>query len=340
MKNKNGFFSVHGLTAIAIAASLTLAACGGGGGGGSPTSSGTAGSATPASGTSASAPTSAGTPVTGTLATPQYSANSAQLAAFTMINQYRQECGFPAFKENTILDQVAQNHAAYQAQNNLLTDTEVQGNPDFTGVTAEDRAEALGWPSGAYAGSADDGVNFTTTTDPTLIGTDSLMYFMANPYHSTVLPFLTSDIGLGFSAGQFATSASFTIGGNAPALTGSPLTFPCQGVTGVPYEGTGETPTVPGVTGPTGTPIVVTGNQSDAIHLTAGTMTDPQGHQIALSLLDSSNDSNKLVATYEGVAFATTPLLPNTQYSVSLTGTVNGVAFSRSFSFTTGNVVG
>lgn len=339
MKN-NIRFSAYGLTALAIAASLTLAACGGGGGGGSAGSSGAAGSATPASGTSASTPTPASAPVPGTLATPQYPASSAQLAALTQINQYRQECGFPVLQENSILDQVAQNHAAYQAQNNLVTDTEVRGNPDFTGVTAADRAQALGWPSGVYAGSADDGVDFTTTKDATLIGTDSLMNFMANPYHSTVVPFLMSDIGFGFSAGRYATFASFTIGGNAPALTGSPLTFPCQGVTGVPYEGTGETPTAAGVAGPTGSPVVVTANLTDVMHLTAGTMTDPQGNRIALSLLDSSSDSNKLVGTYEGVAFPTAPLLPNTQYSVVITGTVNGTAFSRPFTFTTGNVVG
>lgn len=323
------------LTIAATAALLAVAACGGGGGGGSPSTSGTSSSGS-TSGSSTTTPAA----VTGTLTTPQYAANSAQSAALNLLNQYRQECGFPALQENTILDQVAQNHAAYQAQNNLVTDTEVQGSPDFTGVTAADRAQALGWPSGVYAGAADDGVNFTTTTDPTLIGTDSLMNLMANPYHSTVLPFLTSDIGLGFSAGQYATFASFTIGGNAPAINGSPLTFPCQGVTGVPYEGTGETPTASGVTGPTGTPVVVTGNLTDAIRLTAGTMTDPKGNQIALSLLDSSSDSNKLLGNYEGVAFAKTPLLQNTQYSVVITGTVNGNAFSRNFSFTTGDIVG
>lgn len=91
------------LAALAAALSLTslLAACGGGGGGSTaPTSSTTS--------TAASSTIPAGT----TQATPTYAAGSAQLAMFTTINAYRQQCGFPALQQNTLLDQAAQNHTS------------------------------------------------------------------------------------------------------------------------------------------------------------------------------------------------------------------------------------
>ncbi|MCS6520758.1 CAP domain-containing protein, partial [Burkholderia thailandensis] len=60
---------------------------------------------------------------------------------------------------------------------------------------------------------------------------------------------------------------------------------------------------------------------------------------IGMPLLDASIDPNKLLPKFAGVAYPAT-LSPNTTYSVSITGTVNGTSFSRSFTFTTGNVVG
>lgn len=119
------------IAAMACVASLTLllTACGGGGGGGS-TPSPTATS----SGTTATASSQP----SGTVTTPTYAAVSAQGAAFTLLNQYRQQCGFPAMQENTILDQAAQNHTQYMMANGgTITDTEVKGNPGFTGVFAQ-----------------------------------------------------------------------------------------------------------------------------------------------------------------------------------------------------------
>jgi len=66
----------------------------------------------------------------------------------------------------------------------------------------------------------------------------------------------------------------------------------------------------------------------------------PDANLISLKVLDSATDPNKLLPKFEGVAYPTSPLQPNTTYSVSITGTVNGTAFSRNFTFTTGNVIG
>lgn len=82
------------------------------------------------------------------------------------------------------------------------------------------------------------------------------------------------------------------------------------------------------------------GDSTDTIVLQSGSMTDTSGNVLSLQLLYSANDPNKIVQAYEAVAYPASALLPNTTYTVSITGTVNGSPFSRNFSFTTGNIVG
>ena len=79
---------------------------------------------------------------------------------------------------------------------------------------------------------------------------------------------------------------------------------------------------------------------ADKVLLTSATMADTTGTVISLQILNSTNDPNKLVQPEQAVAYPASPLQPNTQYSVNLSGTINGTPFTRSFTFTTGNIVG
>lgn len=65
------------------------------------------------------------------------------------LNQIRAQAGLVAFSENTQLQQAAQNHAVYLAQNNLFSHYENQQQyPNgFTGATVIDRAGASGFQS-------------------------------------------------------------------------------------------------------------------------------------------------------------------------------------------------
>ncbi|MCM2552674.1 CAP domain-containing protein [Burkholderia glumae] len=318
---------------LMVAATLsvvTMVACGGGGDGSSTPAAATstpASSATPASGASA---TSTSQP--GTLDTSNYAAGTSERAAFDLINQYRTQCGFPALKQNTVLDQASRNHVAYEIANNVVSDTEVAGKAGFTGVTGADRAKALGWPSGVYVGAADDGVS--NVIDPTVIGHNAILGFMSVPYHSLTVPINSTDIGIAFASDQNGSTVSLHAGGTLATIAGAPLTLPCQGSTGIPYQGNGENPTPPGVTWPVGTPIAVMSNLNDIVRLTSGTITGPDGTPIMLQLLDGSIDPT--IGNYEAVAYPKTPLKASTQYSVMLQGTVNGTQFTRAFSFTTG----
>ncbi|AKM45332.1 serine protease [Burkholderia contaminans] len=333
------------LSAISVAAALTLAACGGGGDGGS-TNTGSTGGNNPN-------PSNPGTPsatVPGTVDSAQYPSGSAQLAAFNLLNQYRTQCGFPALKQNTVLDQAAQNHAKYMGINGAVTDSEVSANQGFTGATYVDRAAAAKFPAGAIGLGVSVGVaTGTGSFSDTQYGQQAVYSLVGGVYHSDVATFPIDTVGVGeyqtqVSSGttQFTTSwLSMSILNIASkSVSNAPATFPCAGVTGVPYKETSEIPMPPNVSNTGwGTPISVMGNLTDVIVLQSASITGPSG-AVAVQVLNSDSDPNKLLGKYQAVAYPTSPLLPNTSYSVTINGTNNGTAFSRNFTFTTGNVVG
>ncbi|MBN3785699.1 CAP domain-containing protein [Burkholderia sp. Ac-20353] len=330
-----------GLSALSVAVLLALAGCGGGGGGDN--SSTTTGSN--AGGNASGSAPAAQTPTSNNVTTPTFAAGSMESAAFTLLNQQRQTCGFPALTENTTLDQTAMAHAQYLGANNAMSDTEVVGNVGFTGVTYVDRAAHFGYPSSSIAIMGVSAGYYTNATLTDVQYGQQLVYqWLAGVYHIAIAAWPITTIGVGMNKTTFngfpEIQGSLTIANFQPMTTSGPLTFPCQGTTGVAYKAGGESPTPPNTSGPWGTPVAVAGNATDTILMQSGTMTDTSGNVINLKVLDSSTDPNKLLPKFEGVAYPTSPLQPNTTYSVSITGTVNGTAFSRNFTFTTGNVIG
>ncbi|WP_250518921.1 CAP domain-containing protein [Caballeronia sp. ATUFL_M1_KS5A] len=323
------------LSMAAIAASLLVAACGGGGGGSSDASP-----AAPASG--ASTPATPTNPAN--LTAPQYPADSFHLAAFNLLNQQRQQCGFPAVQENTVLDQAAAAHAQYEATNNIVSDTETSGASGFTGVSYDDRAAHFGYPQNVPFLGVSGAFYTNATWTEAQYGQQAIYGLISGVYHIAIAAAPMNTVGIGKVATTYSGFPeewySMTLANYQRVTTNGPLTFPCQGTTGVAYSAGGEIPTPPATSGNWGTPVAVAGNANDTIVMQTGTMTDSSGHVINLHVLDSAKDPNKLLSPWMGVAYPTTPLSPNSQYAVSLTGTINGVAFSRTFNFTTGNVIG
>lgn len=335
----------HPLKLATLAATLSLttllAACGGGGGG-SP--------ATASTGTGSTAPSAANT---GATPTPTYAAGSQQLAAFNQLNAMHQQCGFPTVSENTLLDQAAVNHMGYMADQKTLTHFEtVNTDPHYTGYYPSDRMTHVGY-SVAGGNQATEDYLYSTTDIGGALGVIGLA---SVPYHLSSLFYPLAEAGVSYQALNFGpANPAYTLlidfGNNAsgapasPIFASAPLTFPCSGTTGVDYESASAenpTPYINGqpvnlATNPIGTPITVVGNLNDTVLLTSGVMIAPNGNQITLNLTDSSNDPNKTLAPFAAFAFPTNPLQPNTTYSATLTGTDNGTAFSRNFSFTTGN---
>ncbi|MEI7297417.1 CAP domain-containing protein [Paraburkholderia tropica] len=326
---------ISSVTAFAFAASLALAACGGGGGGGD------AASSSNNSSTGSTAPSAS----TGNVSTPQYAANSAQLAVFNTINTQRQQCGFPALTENTVLDQAAQAHASYMGQNGgTVTDTEVAGNPGFTGVTYTDRAAAAGFPAASVAGGVSAGFYTNATLTETAYGEQIAAGWAAGVYHIalTVLPI--TQVGVGWnelSYNGYPEIQSTVTMGSMQKLAGTlPLTYPCEGTTDVPYQVAGESPVPPNTSGAWGAAIGIEANPGDTIRITSGTLSDTSGNVVALQVLDSSTDTTGLIKAYEGRAYPAVALSKSTTYTATINGTWNGTAFTRTFRYTTGTRVG
>ncbi|WP_186057934.1 CAP domain-containing protein [Burkholderia gladioli] len=337
------------LSAIAAAALLALAACGGGGGDSGSASNGSTNTGSTGNNQNPSNPGTPSTAVTGTVDSTQYPAGSAQLAALNLLNQYRTQCGFPALKQNTVLDQASQAHAQYMGLNELVTDSEAASNQGFTGATYADRATHFGFPSNAMGAGVSGGFAVTANGfSQTIAGSGFVNSLLAGVYHLSAAMYPTDLAGFGeyetqsVVQGTNVTTAWQSLSlrdTSAATLATAPLTFPCQGVSGVPYASRGETPTPPNVTGMWGTPITVVGNVTDTVTLSTAVLTATSG-QVTLQVLNASSDPNKLIPQNAAVAYPTSPLTQNTEYSATLTGTVNGQAFSRSFTFTTGTTAG
>lgn len=331
------------LGVVAVVSLLALSACGGGGDGGSTASSSpSSGSGSSNSGGGSTSPTPPAT--TGNVPNPQYGSSTVELAMFNAINTARTTCGFNALTENTILDKAAAAHASYMIQNGgKVTDTETAGQPGYTGASYADRAVAAGFPSSVYLGGESAGFYTNATLNNDQYGANIVNEWLTGVYHIAVAVWPVNEIGVGQAQQSFNgfpnVMASNTIA-NLTATPGNlPLTYPCEGVTGAPYEEAGESPTPPNVSGAYGTPVAVAGNPTDKITLSSGTMTDTQGNVITLQVLNSATDPNKLLPAFEAVAYPANPLQPNVKYSVTLNGTYNGQPFTRTFSFTTGNSI-
>jgi hypothetical protein len=351
--------NIQRLTQIAVLSSM-VAACGGGsdsaGSTGNPGSSPAPSAASGATPNPASSSAATSVPAGTTQAISTYAASSVESAILTEVNGYRTQCGFPTLSQNTILDAAAKSHTDYQLANNFtITDTEVVGSPGFTGVTASDRAIAKGWPAGLPAATQNAGlINDNLTTDAQY-GQATTNVWATGVYHQTAVTWLANLVGVGSSMGTdggYKTVISGLVfsgdtSGSATIPTGNlPATFPCAGVTGIPAAGAGESPLPPGyetvhtVAGDIlrwGTPVTVEGNLSDVVTLTRATYTAPDGVVTQLNLVTSANDPAKLTGTNKVVAYPTNALASNTAYNVDLAGTLNGTAFAKHFTFTTGN---
>jgi len=170
-------------------------------------------------------------------------------------------------------------------------------------------------------------------------------------YHQTLISDLFNVLGFGVSTSTTSSGYQYTMSSesdgydwnhpNDISASVAPLTFPCQGVTGIPYGLTGEIPMPPNTSSSGfGTPISVIGRLNDTVILTSATLVNTAtGAQINLNILNASNDPNKELQPYQASAYPTSPLAPNTTYQANLSGTINGTPFTRTFTFTTGNTL-
>jgi hypothetical protein len=121
------------------------------------------------------------------------------------------------------------------------------------------------------------------------------------------------------------------------------LTYPCQGVTEASKQVPNEVPNpVPGrdlTTNPLGHPVLVAVRYGQTLAITSATMTNvATGAAVTLRApITAAKDANSgQLLRNEGFILPDAALSANTSYQVTMNGTNNGTAFSRTFTFSTG----
>ena len=323
---------------LVSAIAFLLSGCGGGGG--STTTAPVATTPAPAAPVVAAA-----TLVT---AVPAATYTGEQAVAFNLINAERSRCGVGLLSQDAKLDAAAKAHAAYTPQSTITGEdlhAEVPGRAGFTGATPTARATAQG-----YSGAVGEVMSLGN-------GNSAVRTLLSAPYHLRALMDGYRDIGIGVFESSLAADLYFvadlgTQTGIGAQLLGSSdvVTYPCDGVTGVNFQLRGEIPNpVPGrnlSANPIGTPILIKVRDGNTLVITnAGMLNVATGATVALrAAIGAANDPNKVngVSYFkpsEAYIAPDAPLARGTQYQVTVTGTNNGVAFSRTFSFTTGTGV-
>jgi hypothetical protein len=278
------------------------------------------------------------------------------LAAFNYLNSQRAACGFGKLTQNPQLDIAAANHASYIIQNNSASHYETAGMPGYTGYAPYDRIKYAGYPAKDDYSTSED-VAFSTNLTRAGMGVHMARMLLSGPYHSMVAFHGFRDVGMSFKDNtQFGIAAPFqtlnwnfgfnrdTDGIQIPVAS-DVQTYPCQGSTGFNYQFHGESPSPLArnmANLPAGHPIIVQLRWGHLLRLTSATMTNLSNGQSAglLHLRDSSNDPNIGVywnQFHRGYVLPDQPLAPNTSYQITINGTNNGQAFSRTFTATTGS---
>lgn len=335
---------------ISMIAIASLAACGGGGGSPAPAPGPVAVIPVPVPAQVASIVTS--------VAKSTYLAGSDEQAAFDLLNKERSHCGFGLLAQDARLDQSAGSHAKFTVENGVNTHGhyEVPGLPFFTGVTETDRAIAAGYTGRVGAvmnsGFAKIGRNPAVT---------HVRELLAAPYHLLGMIDSYAEVGVGYatkaspgdswdpaSLGYESAATNITLGRRAGVNDLDPAevyTYPCAGSTGVAHALPYEIPSpIPLNLAQNyllyGTPIAITVRAGKKLKVAQVTLAPAAGGApVATTIVDQANDPQKGAYAPSSVAYALSmsPLLPLTAYTSTATGTSDGVAFTKTFTFTTGN---
>ncbi|WP_439672816.1 SCP domain-containing protein (plasmid) [Cupriavidus necator] len=328
------------LSIVSAAALLTLAACGGGGGddGGSKQAS-----PPPTKPTTPQDPTSV--PPATTAQAPTYPGGDLRLAAFNALNDYRIKMSVGALKQDGTLDVAADNHLGYMKANSVIAHEETAGKPGFTGANPYEQAVAAGasknqWISQSASGSV-----------------DCVTVFKNSVYHLQGITSNQETVGIAIRDGYCVLNFGVATGANGNgyglpqwggqqmatnAFTYSPIDN--EVVPGI-FTATGEQPSPAPDLPKAGHPImfrVPAPDANDVLTVSSFTLSGPGGAAIPVRVLVPTKAKAGSVASaiedknlYAGVVFMlpTQPLAAGT-YTATFSGARNGVAITKSWSFT------
>ena len=219
----------------------------------------------------------------------------------------------------------------------MIGHIETAGLPGFTGVRPFDRAQSKGY-TGASVG--EDGAN-------AIGGLANITALLSAPYHllSLIAPY--TDVGLSYQSTpvfQRISSALFLNPGYKGATVqlpnaGAVSTYPCEGVSGMKPNFSGETINWAAIAGEGsgGAPVVVTAPNGETLVIASASVTPIGGGVVPIVVLTADNDPQKKLRKSDAIIIPPSSLAPNTSYRVQITGTVAGVPFGKDFTFKTGS---
>lgn len=263
---------------------------------------------------------------------PTYAASSNELAAFNEINAIRKLIGLGLLAQNALLDKSANNHMKYGVANPTSNPHfEDPLKAGFTGVSPTDRAAFVG-----YTGNVGEVLSFGN-------GLDAVKGLMNTIYHRDILLDQTTEhIGISFIPTDIAPVVDIDLGIIKGQRNASDFvtTYPFDGQKNLPLQMAPETPSPFGLTGPeysTKTSSPVAFYSASGTTLAVSSFTVSQGSNIVTGrLLTNTSDTTGLITKHAASWLGSAPFQPNTTYTASFTGTVNGVAVSKTWTFTTG----
>lgn len=248
----------------------------------------------------------------------------------------RQQAGLPVPVRDGLLDRAASGHSQYQQQNNLVTHDQDAAEPGFTGVTAPDRLRAAGYALDALA-QADGEVIAATASGDGFAAADGLLGAI---YHRNIMLQPQFDrYGAGSAqrdGGYHWLTVNFVATRDAPRLGDAQfIVWPVPEQAGVRtnFFSDQETPDpVPGID-EVGYPVSVHADIDARVRVERFTIRERGGEPLAARLLAPGTDDATPDSAAAIVPLA--PLRPGVVHEVDFSGTVNGVAVARRWSFTT-----
>jgi hypothetical protein len=340
-----------GTLALPLVLSLGLTACGGGGG-------------------------TVSMPVLPVIIVPipasSYAAGSAELGGYTVLQQARVLCEFGALRQDTRLDAAALSHSRYLTSISIAGGTSVLSHfevittdPYHTGYAPWDRTLVTGYGSQVAEILEATVWNYDINNPPVFPtleqrGAASMVSLLNTVYHLTGAMYDGADVGFGTDLRTAATGATtrreeYRFGSlngyQTSRITfgaGKVATYPCQGSSNIPpafvpaNEAPNPFPALTSTSQSVGPPIYLKVDAGQVLTVTANSVSH-NGTSVPTMVLTNANDPNidpsdgrPYIGLNEAFVVPTSALLPHTLYQVSLAGTVNNVAFSRSFSMSTG----
>ena len=301
-----------------LMAGWALLACGGGGGGSD-------GNAAPPN----ALPQEPGAPV---------QVNNISVDGLNWINYRRAQSGMPAVARNSLIDRAAQGHSDYQKANSIVNHDQVLGKPGFTGVTLRDRLIAAGYSLGdsgyAYGeviSAANSNSGFYMAEE--LITAIFHRFVIFEPRFKEIgTGSATSSAGYAYFTSDFAASNGYGPGIGRNKIVNWPYDGQVKVATNFFSDNEAPDP-VPNVN-EVGYPVSVHADINVVLGVSSFSIRPRNGSDLPVQLLKKTAGS----ATPPSSAAAIVPLAvlkANTTYDVTFTGTTDGTAITRTWSFTT-----